>query len=253
MKEFAEKMLASNSTSSYDLTVIVPVYNEEDNMTALEKALSEFVNSTPYASCILFVNDGSKDSSLSGIQTLCARNKHFYYISFAKNAGLSAAIKAGFDVAQSKYVGYIDADLQTSPEDFNILYQYIGDYKMVMGIRTQRKDSAFKLIQSKIANSFRRMMTHDGATDTGCPLKIIHTEYAKRMPFFTGMHRFLPALILLQDGGSYKEVPVRHFPRTAGVSKYNLWNRLISPFKDCFAYRWMKHRYINYQIKENNL
>lgn len=77
MKEFAEKMLMSNSTSSYDLTVIVPVYNEEDNMAALEKALSQFVNNTTYASCILFVNDGSKDSSLKGIQELCARNPHF--------------------------------------------------------------------------------------------------------------------------------------------------------------------------------
>lgn len=246
-------MLASNSTASYELTVIVPVYNEEDNMAALEKAFSEFVQSAPYAACILFVNDGSKDQSLKHIQACCARNEHFYYISFAKNAGLSAAIKAGFDTAQSQYVGYIDADLQTTPEDFNILYPYLKEYKMAMGIRAQRKDSAFKRMQSKIANSFRRMMTHDGATDTGCPLKILHTDYAKKMPFFTGMHRFLPALILLQDGGSYKEVPVRHFPRTAGVSKYHLWNRLVSPFKDCFAYRWMKHRYINYQIKENNI
>ena len=122
-----------------------------------------------------------------------------------------------------------------------------------MGIRANRKDSGFKRLQSKIANSFRRMMTHDGATDTGCPLKILHTDYAKRIPFFTGMHRFLPALILLQDGGCFKEIPVRHFPRVAGKSKFNLWNRLISPFKDCFAYRWMKHRYINYHIKENNI
>lgn len=122
-----------------------------------------------------------------------------------------------------------------------------------MGIRARRKDSAFKRMQSKIANSFRRMMTHDGATDTGCPLKILHTDYAKRVPFFTGMHRFLPALIQLQDGGKFYEIPVRHYPRQAGVSKYHLWNRLISPFKDCFAFRWMAHRYINYQVGENNL
>lgn len=95
------------------------------------------------------------------------------------------------------------------------------------------------------------MMTHDGVQDTGCPLKVMHTDYARRVPFFTGMHRFLPALIQLQEG-RVKQVPVRHFPRTAGVSKYHLWNRLVSPFMDCFAYRWMKKRYINYSVSDDN-
>ena len=253
MKEFAQELLAINKTADYDLTVIVPVYNEEENMKMLEEKLSAFTAIAKCPACILFVNDGSKDNSLAGIQDICSRHNDFFYISFLKNAGLSAAIKAGFDTAQSKYVGYIDADLQTAPDDFNLLLEYINDFKLVMGIRANRKDSGFKRLQSKIANSFRRMMTHDGATDTGCPLKILHTDYAKRIPFFTGMHRFLPALILLQDGGCFKEIPVRHFPRVARKSKFNLWNRLISPFKDCFAYRWMKHRYINYHIKENNI
>ena len=95
------------------------------------------------------------------------------------------------------------------------------------------------------------MMTGDGVQDTGCPLKVIRSDYAKRIPFFTGLHRFLPAMILLQHG-TYVQIPVRHYPRTAGVSKYHLWNRLISPFVDCFAYRWMRHRYINYQVAEEN-
>jgi hypothetical protein len=80
----------------------------------------------------------------------------------------------------------------------------------------------------------------------------MHTAYAKRMPFFTGMHRFIPALMMLQNG-RIKQIPVRHFPRVAGVSKYHLWNRLVSPFMDCFAYRWMKKRYINYSIGSNNI
>lgn len=252
MKEFAQKLLTENRTASYDLTIIVPVYNEEDNMAALEEKLSAYLPKAKCPACVLFVNDGSKDNSLEGIRTICGRNEHFYYVNFRKNAGLSAAIKAGFDVAQSKYVGYIDADLQTAPDDFNLLLEYIGDYKMVMGIRAARKDSAFKRLQSKIANSFRRMMTHDGATDTGCPLKVLHTDYARRIPFFTGMHRFLPALIQLQ-GARVKQVPVRHFPRVAGKSKYHLWNRLVGPFMDCFAYRWMRKRYINYRTAGNNL
>ncbi len=123
---------------------------------------------------------------------------------------------------------------------------------MVMGIRTGRKDSLGKKLSSKIANSFRRMMTNDGIEDTGCPLKIIHTEYAKRIPMFTGMHRFLPALLQLQHG-RVKQVPVRHFERTAGQSKFHLWNRLVSPFMDCFAFRWMKKRYINYTIEKEGI
>lgn len=145
----------------------------------------------------------------------------------------------------------MDADLQTAPEDFDLLLEHIDDYEMVIGIRANRKDSAFKRLQSCIANGFRRMMTGDTAKDTGCPLKVLRTANARRVPFFTGMHRFLPALLLLQNG-RIKEVPVRHFPRVAGVSKYHLWNRLVSPFLDCFAYRWMKSRYINYTISEGN-
>ena len=242
-----------NKTSEYELTVIVPVFNEVDNIQAIEKAFVSFLPKSVCKTCVLFVNDGSSDGSREALKDICQRNEHLYYIGYEKNKGLSAAIKAGIDTAESRYVGYIDADLQTTPEDFNLLLPYREEYPLVIGIRAHRKDTAFKRLQSKIANGFRRMMTHDGATDTGCPLKIIRTDYAKRIPFFTGMHRFLPALILLQDGGKYKEMPVRHFPRVAGKSKYHLWNRLISPLKDCFAYRWMAHRYINYHIEETNL
>ncbi len=242
-----------NPTKNYDFTIIVPVYNEEDNIQMLEEKLGAYLPIASKSTCVLFVNDGSKDASEDGLKKICAQNEHFFYVSFEKNAGLSAAIKAGFDLAQSPFVGYIDADLQTAPEDFNKLLESADSYPLVMGIRADRKDSWFKNFQSRIANGFRRMMTKDGATDTGCPLKVLQTTYAKRIPFFTGMHRFLPALILLQEGGAYIETPVRHFPRVAGVSKYNLWNRMISPFKDCFAYRWMAHRYINYRVADNNI
>ena len=242
-----------NKTSNYRLTIIVPVYNEFESLPRVEAAMQAFLPKAKVSSCVLFVNDGSKDGSLERIREICFRNEAMYYISFERNCGLSAAIKAGIDAAESQYVGYIDADLQTTPEDFNLLLDYVGDYQLVMGIRAGRKDSAFKNFQSRFANGFRNMMTHDGAKDTGCPLKIIWSDCAKRMPFFTGMHRFIPALIQLQEGCRMMQIPVRHFPRTEGVSKYNLWNRLIGPFKDCFAYRWMKKRYINYEIAENNL
>ena len=242
-----------NKTSAYEFTIIVPVYNEEDNISRLEQELSAYLPHCLRRACVLFVDDGSVDGSLEGLRKICARNEAFFYISFTTNRGLSAAIKAGIDYAESELVGYIDADLQTTPEDFNLLLEDIDSFSMVTGIRAGRKDSFFKKAQSKIANGFRRMMTHDGALDTGCPLKVIHSSVAKKFPLFKGMHRFLPALVLLQEGASYKQVPVRHFPRTAGQSKFHLWNRLIGPFNDCFAYRWMKPRYINYTVGEEDI
>ncbi len=241
-----------NVTSNYDFTIVVPVYNEEDNIARLEKELGAFLPKSLRKACVLFVNDGSRDGSLRLIKEVCGRNEHFHYISFVANRGLSAAIKAGIDTAQSPLVGYIDADLQTTPEDFNLLLPHAGEYELVMGIRANRKDSFFKNLQSRIANGFRRRMTGDTARDTGCPLKVMHTAVAKRLPFFTGMHRFLPALMLLEEG-RMMQIPVRHFPRTAGVSKYHLWNRLVAPFLDCFAYRWMKTRYIRYEVGDNDI
>lgn len=241
-----------NKSADYKLSIIVPVYNEEGNILRLEQELASFLKTSRISSCVLFVNDGSTDASGQLIREVCERNAGFFHIRLARNGGLSAAMKAGIDVADSEYVGYIDADLQTTPEDFNLLLEHAGEYEMVMGIRTGRKDSFVKNLSSRIANGFRRAMTHDGVEDTGCPLKILRTDYARRIPFFTGMHRFLPALIQLQNG-RVKQIPVRHFPRIAGESKYHLWNRLVGPFKDCFAYRWMKKRYINYEIAEGNL
>ena len=242
-----------NNTSEYDFTIIVPVFNEEENMPRLARTLAEYLPRCSVNACVLFVNDGSCDRSLEGIKAACLQNPGFFYISFTRNAGLSAALKAGIDYAESRLVGYIDADLQTTPEDFNLLLEDIDSCTMTTGVRSRRNDSLGKRLQSRIANGFRRMMTHDGAADTGCPLKVIHTDAAKRLPLFKGMHRFLPALILLQENGSYKQVSVRHFPRTAGTSKFHLWNRLVGPFNDCFAYRWMKPRYINYTVSESNV
>lgn len=242
-----------NHTSEYDFTIICPVYNEEENIARLEATFQGYLPVASRHACILFVDDGSTDRSLDLLKQVCDRNDNFYYLAFEHNAGLSTAIKAGIDFTESPLVGYIDADLQTTPEDFERLLPFSEDHQLVTGIRAERKDTLFKHFQSKFANSFRRMMTHDGATDTGCPLKVMQTKAACRIPFFTGMHRFLPALILLQKGASYKEVPVRHFPRIAGKSKFHLWNRLVSPLADCFAYRWMCKRAINYRVKQTDL
>ena len=131
--------------------------------------------------------------------------------------------------------------------DFNLLLDHIDAFDLVTGVRSNRKDSFVKNMSSKIANGIRRSFTHDGMDDTGCPLKVIKTSSAKRIPMFKGLHRFLPAMVLLQNG-KIKQVPVQHFPRLAGQAKFGLWDRLLGPFTDCFVYLWIKKRYINYEI-----
>lgn len=241
-----------NKTANYNFTIVIPVYNEEDNMKMIENKLCTYLSHASSKSCVLFVNDGSVDRSLPHIIDICAKHSDFYYISFEHNCGLSAAIKAGIDHTESPLIGYIDADLQTDPEDFELLMKHTDQYPLVIGIRANRKDSWWKRRQSRIANSFRRMMTGDTAIDTGCPLKIIHTDVAKKIPFFKGLHRFIPALIQLQ-GLKYAQIPVSHRQRVAGVSKFSMRNRFWGPLADCFAFRWMRKRYINYTIKQHNI
>lgn len=236
---------------TYKFTIIVPVYNEEDNLERVETELSKYLNIASVSTSVLFVNDGSVDKSQELIESICQRNEAFDYISFKENRGLSAAIKAGFDYVDSELVGYIDSDLQTAPEDFNILLEHIDSHELVTGVRSNRKDSFVKNMSSKIANGIRRAFTHDGIDDTGCPLKVIKADYAKRIPMFRGLHRFLPAMIMLQNG-RVTQVAVQHFPRIAGTAKFGLWNRLLGPLMDCFAYLWMKKKYINYEIEKSS-
>ncbi|SHH37528.1 glycosyltransferase family 2 protein [Winogradskyella jejuensis] len=236
---------------AYRLTILVPAYNEYDNLNRLEKELSNYLAIASVSTCVTIINDGSTDNSQVRIEEICMRNKDFSFIQLKQNYGLSTALKVGFDHTETELVGYIDADLQTAPKDFNLLLEHIDHYQLVTGVRTNRKDNFLKKIISKIANSTRRVFTKDGMDDTGCPLKIFQTKYAKCIPLFRGLHRFLPAMILLQNG-KIKQIPVNHFPRTAGKTKFNLGNRFIGPIIDCFAYLWIKRKYINYEIEKKN-
>ena len=203
---------------TYEFTIIVPVFNEEENLKRVEQELTNYIKIATKKTKILFVNDGSKDKSQQLIEEICTNNSDFSFISFEKNCGLSAAITAGFKHTETELVGYIDSDLQTAPEDFNLLLAEIENYELVTGVRANRKDSFVKNMSSTIANGIRRAFTHDGMDDTGCPLKVIKTDFAKNIPMFKGLHRFLPAMILLQNG-RIKQIPVQHFPRLAGVAK----------------------------------
>lgn len=234
-----------------EFTIIIPVYNEEENLLRVEEALLNYIPIALKITSILFVNDGSTDKSEKLIEEICQRNKDFHFISFEKNHGLSTALKAGFDWVESPLLGYMDSDLQTTPDDFNLLLEHIDQYDLVTGIRTGRKDSFVKSFSSKMANGIRRLFTQDGMQDTGCPLKVIKTDYAKRIPMFKGLHRFLPAMVLLQKGKVH-QMPVKHFPRMSGKGKFGIWNRIFGPLSACFVYLWMRRNYIHYEIKEKS-
>jgi len=232
-----------------ELTIIVPVFNEEESLPAFFLELDSFIEASAVPSQVLFVNDGSSDNSLKILNENCKERAYCWVLSLEQNSGLSVAIKAGFDHCKTSLVGYIDADLQTHPADFLTYFDFFPEYDMVNGIREKRQDSLVKKLSSKIANAYRRLMINDGIKDTCCPLKIIKITFVRQMPFFIGMHRFLPALVQLQ-GGKVKQLPVSHSPRYAGTSKYYLFNRLVGPFFDTLAFRWIRSRYIRYRLAD---
>lgn len=232
-----------------EFTIIVPVYNEEDALPRLFIQLENYCQNSSKATCVLFVDDGSVDKSPQMIQDFCAKKTDFNFLLFDSNYGKGAALKAAFDVVKTPLLGYIDADLQTYPEDFECLFPFIPEYDLVTGWRKERKDTVIKRISSKVGNGVRILFTKDKMHDTGCPLKIMKTKFAQKIPMFKGLQRFLPAMILLQQG-KIKEVVIKHYPRLEGESKYSFKNRFMGPLIDCFAYVWMKKTYINYTIKQ---
>jgi len=231
-----------------DFVILIPVYDEEESLPRLYRELTGFLAESPVSTSVLFINDGSRDKSQMLIESFAADDHRFHFIQLNKNSGLSAALKAGIDHCHCKWIGYMDADLQTTPADFHLLLEHVGEYELVTGIRRQRRDTPVKRVSSVIANGVRRWLINDGIEDTCCPLKIGHAAVMKRMPFFDGMHRFIPALVLMM-GGKVKQVPVRHFPRLEGKAKYHLTNRLVGPFLDTLAFRWMQHHFIRYKVK----
>ncbi|MCM8570011.1 glycosyltransferase [Gramella jeungdoensis] len=234
-----------------DFTIIVPVYNEQDCLPQLFVQLKEYIQKASLKTKVLLVDDGSTDASPTMIKEFCSKNEGFGYLLFEKNFGKGAALKAAFDHTDTAFLGYLDADLQTYPEDFEKLLPFLGEYDLVTGWRKERKDTLVKRISSKVGNGVRNLFTKDFMHDTGCPLKVMKTEYAVNMPMFKGLQRFLPAMVLLQNG-KINEVEIPHYPRLAGKSKYNFRNRFMGPLLDCFAYVWMKKSYINYKVAEKN-
>jgi len=224
-------------------SVIVPLFNEEENISILQSELREALDGLDYE--IVFVDDGSVDCTVERIET--APNVRL--IRFEKNTGQSAALYAGLQAARGANAVLIDGDLQNDPADIpRLLAEIARGADLVCGYRINRQDTLVKRLTSWIANAVRRRFTKDGVRDTGCTLKAIRRECVSALVPFKGMHRFIPALI---KGAGYRvvEIPVNHRPRRFGQSKYSLGNRALRATIDMFGVRWLLSRRLNYKIR----
>jgi len=238
---------AEKQSKPPDLSIVIPLYNERENLVDLEETLQEHLGKLSQSYEIIFVDDGSQDGSAAVIQSLKCLNPQIRLIRFQSNAGQTAAFDAGFKAARGEVVVTMDADLQNSPADIPLLLEKIGEYDMVCGWRHRRNDPWIKRVSSKIANAVRNRLSEENIADTGCSLKAFRRECLRDLKLFNGMHRFFPTLVKLR-GFKVTEAKVNHYPRRHGVSKYNIRNRLFSSFLDLLAIRWMKKRRLNYQI-----
>lgn len=234
-----------------EFSLVIPVYNEADNLAALNDELKAVISRLEEPCEMIWVDDGSTDGSLTIIKGIAERDPSCRYLCFEKNCGQSAALAAGFCAAKGRYVITLDSDLQNNPVDILEMVPYLAEYDMVTGWRKNRHDTRWKRFSSWFANSIRNWLSRESIHDTGCSLKIMKTEYLKNIRMYKGMHRFLPTLMKM-EGARVKEVPVSHRPRTMGVSKYGIWDRAFSGLRDLLAVRWMQDRKISYQIKEAN-
>jgi len=232
-----------------ELSLVVPAYNERDNLAPL---LAEIAAALPPRSFeVIVVDDGSTDGTLEALRALRQQYPELHIISFERNAGQTAAFAAGFRAARAPIVVTLDADLQNDPADIPRLVETLQrtGATAVAGYRATRRDTAWKRLQSRIANGVRNRLNGEVIRDTGCSLKAFRTEAVRTLPLFAGMHRFLPTLIKMQ-GGTVTEVAVGHRPRKHGVTKYGMWNRVLRSLIDAFAVRWMQRRALRYRVRE---
>ncbi len=225
------------------ISVVVPLFNEEDNVVAMQRELAEALQGLDYE--LVLVDDGSTDQTVARVQ----QNERVRLLCFEKNAGQSAAMHAGIHAAHGAVIVMIDGDLQNDPRDIPALVKKLeAGYDLACGYRAKRKDTTFKRLQSRIANFVRSRFVGDGVRDTGCTLKAMRRECREALLPFNGMHRFIPALIA-NMGWRVTEMPVNHRPRVAGVSKYGFGNRALRATMDMFGVRWLNSRRVRYRVK----
>jgi glycosyltransferase involved in cell wall biosynthesis len=238
-----------NSAETVELSVVVPVFNEEGNLPILIPKLVQVLNPLGLAYEMIFVDDGSSDGSRNILKEMALKYPSLRMIGLRKNRGLSTALIAGIREAQGEKIVTLDSDLQNDPEDIPKLLGYLDQYDMATGWRQKRDDPWLKRISSKIANAIRNRLSGEEIKDSACTLRAFKRECIRDLIAFNGMHRFFSTLAKIQ-GYRIIEVPVFHRPRKFGKSKYNIRNRAWRSFIDLLGVRWLKNRRINYDIEE---
>lgn len=234
------------------LSLVVPVYNEEDNLRPLTEAIREAMKTVGVTYEVVLTDDGSKDRSWEIMKQLAAADTRIRVQRFAFNCGETAASEAGMRAARGQYIVTIDADLQNDPKDLPAFLEALKKYDVVCGTRVSSRgegDNWIRIASSRVANWVRNSLSEENITDAGCTYRAFKRECIDKVKLYRGMHRFLPTLFKM-EGYTVTEIPVSNNPRLAGESKYGVWNRLFKSFHDLLAVRWMKKRVLNYRIAE---
>jgi dolichol-phosphate mannosyltransferase len=227
-----------------EISIVVPVYNEVDNVLPLAAEVAAALDSSCRAFELVFVDDGSTDGTWKAILHASRADPRVRGIRHLRNAGQSAALWTGISASTAAVIGTLDGDLQNDPADLPRLLERLDQYDFVCGVRTKRQDSLVRRISSSIARRARKWVLRVDFADTGCALRVFKRSALQGVFPFHGLHRFLP--ILVQGGGSRTlEVPIHHRPRIAGVSKYGVWNRLGRGIVDLFAIAWYQRRRVH--------
>ncbi len=225
------------------LSVVIPVFNEAENVRPLVERLGFALEGWPGSVEILFVDDGSTDSTLALLKQAQESDARIRIAHFRHNLGQTAAMAAGFRLARGRAVVTLDGDLQNDPAEIPRLVEMLKDWDAVCGIRVGRQDSWWKRISSRVANGFRNWVTGDDIVDTGCTLKAFRRECLEHLELYRGLHRFLPTLLRMR-GYRVAQVSVSHHRRLRGKTKYGTWGRLLKGLADVWVVRWMKRNRI---------
>jgi glycosyltransferase involved in cell wall biosynthesis len=237
--------------SSVDLSVVVPVYNEEESLPVLWPELRDALEPTGLRYEVIFVDDGSRDGSAEVVRALRAGDARVRLVRLKANAGETAATDAGFKTARGRFVVTMDADLQNDPRDIPGMLEHLRQWDAVTGWRVDRAagDSWVRRLSSRLANRMRNALSDESIQDSGCTFRAFRRECLRDLTLYKGFHRFVPTLLRMQ-GYRVLEVPVSHRPRRFGRSKYGIGNRALRAFVDLLVVRWMKSRHLGYEVAE---
>lgn len=235
-----------------DLSVVVPLYDEEENLPHLWPELRAVLEPLGLAFEVVFVDDGSRDRSAEVIRDFREADPRVRLVRLKTNAGETAATDAGFKAARGRWVVTMDADLQNDPHDIPALLSHLDRWDAVTGWRVARGegDSVVRRVSSRVANHARNWISDESIQDSGCTFRAFRRECLRGLVLYRGFHRFIPTLLRMR-GYRVIEVPVRHRPRRHGRSKYGILNRVFVATADLLVVRWMKNRMLRYEIAEN--